>query len=401
MRSWARQSRWVQVALGGAAVVLVVLLALLVIHWGPQWLAHDDLTSRDAIAADEGRVRTALLALLAGLLAATGAIYTGRTFTLNRAGQITERFTRAIDQLGNPSLDIRLGGIYALERIARDSRADHPQVMEVLTAFVREHAPLRPGGAEPAEGRERARAQEHDARIAAIDALERIASVSSPKPQSERNHSDTGVTGRPARSEAPRPRLETDVQATLSVIGRRNNLYDRGGLPLSLMDTDLSGAFLAAACLAGAELLRANLSGANLDGANLSGANLVGANLDGANLDGANLDGVNLLAASLVRANFVRANLVASNLSGASLARANLDGANLDGAKLIQAYVKGADLVRADLSSADLSGADLSGADLSGADLSGADLSGADLSGANLSGAKLKGVAKTAGTVWP
>src|SRR3954471_10607316 len=41
-------------------------------------------------------------------------------------GQITERFTRAIDQLGatddkgNKRLEIRLGGIYALERISRD-----------------------------------------------------------------------------------------------------------------------------------------------------------------------------------------------------------------------------------------------------------------------------------------
>ena len=33
-----------------------------------------------------------------------------------------------------------IGGIYALERIARDSAKDHPTVMEVLTAFIREHS---------------------------------------------------------------------------------------------------------------------------------------------------------------------------------------------------------------------------------------------------------------------
>ncbi|MGI8477098.1 MAG: hypothetical protein ACR2OO_12085 [Thermomicrobiales bacterium] len=46
-------------------------------------------------------------------------------------GQITDRFTKAIEQLGatrsdgRPHLEIRLGGIYAFERIARDSLRDH------------------------------------------------------------------------------------------------------------------------------------------------------------------------------------------------------------------------------------------------------------------------------------
>jgi len=44
-----------------------------------------------------------------------------RTLETTREGQITERFTRAIDQLGHAHLDVRLGGIYGLERIARDS----------------------------------------------------------------------------------------------------------------------------------------------------------------------------------------------------------------------------------------------------------------------------------------
>jgi hypothetical protein len=41
-----------------------------------------------------------------------------------RQGQFADRFTRAIDQLGSadgngaPQLEIRLGGIYALERVA-------------------------------------------------------------------------------------------------------------------------------------------------------------------------------------------------------------------------------------------------------------------------------------------
>jgi hypothetical protein len=67
-----------------------------------------------------------------------------KTLETTQQGQITERFSRAIEQLGNNNLAIRLGGIYALERIARDSAYDHWTVVEVLTAYVREHAPWPP-----------------------------------------------------------------------------------------------------------------------------------------------------------------------------------------------------------------------------------------------------------------
>ncbi len=42
------------------------------------------------------------------------------------------------------NLEVRLGGIYALERIARDSPKDHWTIMEVLTAYVRENSPPNP-----------------------------------------------------------------------------------------------------------------------------------------------------------------------------------------------------------------------------------------------------------------
>ena len=38
---------------------------------------------------------------------------------------IAEAFTRAITHLGDKKLEIRIGGIYALARIARDSKKDH------------------------------------------------------------------------------------------------------------------------------------------------------------------------------------------------------------------------------------------------------------------------------------
>jgi hypothetical protein len=75
-----------------------------------------------------------------------------QTLDLSREGQITDRFTKAIEQLGaldrtmdqtgnpRPKLSVRLGGIYALERIARDSEKDEWPILEILTGYVREQS---------------------------------------------------------------------------------------------------------------------------------------------------------------------------------------------------------------------------------------------------------------------
>jgi hypothetical protein len=56
---------------------------------------------------------------------------TQRQLTMAEQGQITERFTRAVDQLGSDKLDVRLGGMYALERIARHSDVDRTMIFVV------------------------------------------------------------------------------------------------------------------------------------------------------------------------------------------------------------------------------------------------------------------------------
>jgi hypothetical protein len=77
---------------------------------------------------------------------------------LTQEGQITDRFTRAIDQLGATDveghriLELRMGAIYALERISRESPKDYGPITEILTAYVREYAPLPPHGDWTPEG---------------------------------------------------------------------------------------------------------------------------------------------------------------------------------------------------------------------------------------------------------
>ena len=85
------------------------------------------------------------------------------------------------------------------------------------------------------------------------------------------------------REHPQQTRLPTDIQAVLTVLGRRNETapeqYHKeraAGRHL-----DLAGADLRGADLRGAHLERANFAGANLAGANFAGANLAGATLGG------------------------------------------------------------------------------------------------------------------------
>ena len=83
-------------------------------------------------------------AFVTAVIGASAALRNARSATQQAeiAGQrrITESFSKAIDQLGSDKLEVRLGGIYSLERISKESPEDYWTVMETLTAFVRERA---------------------------------------------------------------------------------------------------------------------------------------------------------------------------------------------------------------------------------------------------------------------
>src|SRR5262249_46211346 len=88
----------------------------------------------------ENEARKTLSQIIGGFVVIIGLLFTGANlaFTQREAeknrslaleGQITDRFTKAITQLGDEKLEVRLGGIYALERIAKDSEKDHWTIM--------------------------------------------------------------------------------------------------------------------------------------------------------------------------------------------------------------------------------------------------------------------------------
>jgi hypothetical protein len=236
----------------GLSVALFVALALVAI-WAVLWPLTNLLAVHDVGAVSGSAramrlqsayeaVRTQLLTLGAGLFTAGALVYTARNFALSRQGQVTDRYTKAIEQLGSDKIDVRIGGIFALERIAADSARDHPTVMEVLAAFIREHSreqwPL------------------------------------------------------PASDDAPAPERFTrpDVQAALRVIGRRKVAND-GWWHIDLTNAVLPGALLFHTNMTQVRLVNTDLTRANLIEASLAQANLTGADLTEANLTGADLSG--------------------------------------------------------------------------------------------------------------
>lgn len=222
---------------------------------------------------------------------------------VSEQGQYTDRYAKSVaqlDQSGPEHLQGRLGGIYALERLAHDSPRDQPTIVEILSAFARTNRPT------------------------ATFSREGWPTCPSPQP------------------------LTPDTQAALAVLSRRDHTRDNATI------VDLSHSCLNDVTLNGIDLSGANLSYANLNGANLRRANLNGANLRGADLTGTDLNNADLNHATLSPVNLSGAHLLAAELRDAQLSSANLSYANLSDANLRRANLRDAYLNDSDLSGADL-----------------------------------------------
>lgn len=212
------------------------------------------------------KIWTAIVQAAGGAALLIGLLFTARNLRatqdkldIDRQGQLTNRFIQATGQLGaelkggEPNVEVRLGGIYALNRIAKDWPKDYWPIADVLTAYVR-----------------------HNARWS---------------PSSAKGHQSTPTT---------------DIQAILTILGRNEppgGFNERQKLDLRHTDlrgaefwdarlewTDFWGAHLEGAKLWGAVLRHAKLEHAHLSGANLRAAKLENASLEGADVTGAVFD---------------------------------------------------------------------------------------------------------------
>ncbi len=250
-----------------AALVLATVAAIsLFIARIPQWQSwiaslHDP---KDRVLV-ENEILKSIFQVLGGAFFGLGVYFTWRNFRLAQEGQITQRFNDAIEHLGSDKPEIRLGGIYALARIARDSPKDHMSVMHVFSSYVRENSRRTP--------------------------VEPVAS---------------------------------EVQAILTMIARRSIEFESQDDIIDLRD-----AFLPAVNLRGAQLERVNFEGSTLARANLQDALLRGADFRTAILESTYLRGADLRDADLKGADLRHGSLRGALLKGADIFGAKLEGTTL------------------------------------------------------------------------
>lgn len=145
----------------------------------------------------------------------------------------------------SPNIEVRLGAIYALERIAQDSIRDHIQVLEILCAYIRENTPA--------------------------------------------------VTLEPTENLIGRPIPRVDIQTAISVIGRRSKeqveLEWQHRFRLDLRNTDLSGVDFRDGDFSAAIFHECRLEGSFFDNCKLLGTQFHGSLLNFSSFFSAKLRG--------------------------------------------------------------------------------------------------------------
>ncbi|MDX5593448.1 pentapeptide repeat-containing protein [Pseudovibrio sp. SPO723] len=199
----------------------------------------------------------------------------GKPLSLRKTQEVVHEGEWKVFSETLPNLEVRIGAIYALERIAQDSLRDHIQIMEILTAYIRENAPA--------------------GKLEARSILETW----------------------------PKPR--TDIQAAIDVIGRRTDeqvkIEWEKKYRLDLRETNLSGVNFTGGKFEGALLDGSDLQDCRFDNAKLKAvrmsrcllnfadfykADLTGAILDGARIDPRGLDPAKPFSGSFTWAKEIR-----------------------------------------------------------------------------------------------
>ena len=332
------------------ALVLAILVAGGVLSWQFwDWLRPESQPSESNAAT----IRNIAL-VIGGTIALVLAIWRSRIAERQadtaQRGLLNERYQKGAEMLGSEVLSVRLGGIYALQRLAEEwPEQYHIQIMRLFCAFVR-------------------------------------------LPTKDQSLEAGQVVIKPCTLLG----IRQDVDAVMEAIGSRNQsripLERKARFRLDLRGTDLHKAQLLDANLSNAMFHHSNLSSVNFANTDLSDALFSYADLSQAQFHKVNFTKTRFTCADLSGAMLQDACLLRGSFDNAKLSGANLAGANLSGANFQHAIIAKAWLERANLSGAGFLGADLSETRLVKADLSGAHFLDADLNQANITDANLSGV---------
>jgi hypothetical protein len=219
---------WLEESREAAVFLLGVVLLAAAIWMIPVWQCRRIRNLSAEMRFDkENESRKTVAQVIGGLLVILSLFAAQQTFRLTQEGQFSDRYTKALSLLGEPQPELRLGGIFALERLARQSTEDDGPMIDVLAAYIRLYAPWPP--------------------------------------------------------RKPEGRRDAEVVTSLRVLGRRTAAQRaRESVILNLSQTDLHGFVLDNLNLRDIDFHEAHLEGSTLRGTSLAGSFLLGAHLEGA-----------------------------------------------------------------------------------------------------------------------
>jgi uncharacterized protein YjbI with pentapeptide repeats len=354
------------------AVSIIVFAALLVaIIYLPKWQAgtleggDDKLTAQRNFEVEKERfrmeddARKTLAQIIGGVLVLLGLVVTYNTYRvgvqkqdLDRDSQVTDRFSKAITHLGDDKIAIRIGGLFELERIAKDSPRDASTTKQVIYAYL------------------------HDK----FSNVQNLSPDSiSPRPTAPETTNETNVPQQKSNGLAiAKFNTPIEVQTILNIIQNLLGESER----LDLRHLDLSGKSLANGKYALANFQNTNISNSNLFASDFTSADFRSASLRGASTDisehvelGKSI--VGLVVPEKLRTIFSNATFFEADLSEADLSLGKFVGTKLRSCKLNKTILYKTDLTDADLFRAEANQLDLRQADLTRTNFANAQLRGA------------------------
>jgi uncharacterized protein YjbI with pentapeptide repeats len=425
-------------ATAALALLFIVMSAAIVLP--PRLIDVSSILDPAKRLSAVNELRTSLLAILGGFSVLVGSLVAYLTFRethvnnvrtathnqdlldLQLRGQVTDRFTRAAQQLGEEGpgkVPVRIAAVYSLEQIGRDSPQFRQPIGEVLADFIR-HASRTPTVASetPPPG---------DVVAAMVVLRRRSAYIE--HTHFEMNRATVAFVGFPGRnlSGASIVRCtigEADFRAAILAGGTLSrsdfmvatfsgaDLHDMTMDRVTFNEADLCGAQLQCVTLVRTDLNGAMLPLVDLKDSTLEHCALRRATLTRASMQGARLTEVDLAdsvvgGAALQKVicadvQFDRASLEFVGLQHASMTNCRFRGARLSraicrGTEFIQCDFEGANLDACDLRDCTMRGVSFRSANLAGVDLRCSQLTDVDFTNAYLTSAVLGDVADASG----
>lgn len=312
------------------AIFIIIVLSLLTV--GIIWVvprmqlakSKESLKLEDYLDL-ENEYRKTIAQIIGGVCVLCGFIFTWlqlsatqETIIISEKRLITDRYAKALDQLGNPNKETRLGGIYALGSIAENSTDYISIAKEVLTSYIRRNY-----------NADSVLREEFQASMDILTGKQFKISFQKDK-ESGINLSKTTLIG-----------YDFDNSQLKNAIIEESN-FNRSSFIKAEMSGIVASAstFIRAVCtdakmtdsqLYGADFTLAKLNGVVMKNSNLKGAKFVDADLSNADLSGCDMSDVDINRASLHGTNLINA---------IGLSKSQLHNAQIDSTTKLPNYLK-------------------------------------------------------------